>query len=76
MGRRCVLRFCLTDFSFLLSSFIFLRLFTQTPADGCYADEVKGANAPEPSMGPAARPSVGTQQAFNLASPRPGGGPP
>lgn len=27
-------------------------------------------------MGPAARPSAGTQQAFNLASPRPGGGPP
>jgi len=35
----------------------------------------KNANA-RASMGPAARPSAGTQQAFNLASPRPGGGPP
>ena len=28
------------------------------------------------SMGPAPRPSAGTQQGFTLASPRPGGGPP
>ncbi len=27
-------------------------------------------------MGPAPRPSAGTQQGFTLASPRPGGGPP
>ena len=41
---------------------------------------VQGANgknaSARASMGPAARPSAGTQQAFNLASPRPGGGPP
>src|ERR1700742_3539379 len=41
---------------------------------------VQGANgknvSARASMGPAARPSAGTQQGFTLASPRPGGGPP
>src|SRR5579863_3833924 len=41
---------------------------------------VQGANgknaSARASMGPAARPSAGTQQGFALASPRPGGGPP
>lgn len=38
---------------------------------------VQGKNvSARASMGPAARPSAGTQQGFALASPRPGGGPP